>query len=70
MQKKQKSQIHIERIGKAQGIPNVKYVIYPKKGKIMDACGDKPFKLETDNHVSSLLAFFGQVREKATVFVQ
>ena len=30
----------------------------------MDACSDKPFKLETDNDVSSLLAFFGQVRDR------
>jgi hypothetical protein len=36
----------------------------------MDACSDNPFKLETDNDVSSLLAFFGQVTEKATEFVQ
>jgi hypothetical protein len=33
MYKKQKSQIHIERTGKAQGIPNVKYVILSKKGR-------------------------------------
>ncbi len=63
---KQKSQIHSERIGKAQGIPNVKYVIYPKKGKIMVyvACSDKPFKLESDNDVNVLFAFFGQVRDR------
>jgi hypothetical protein len=29
-EKKEKSQMHLERIGKAQGIPNVKYVIYSK----------------------------------------
>jgi hypothetical protein len=48
-QNKQKSQIHSERIGKAQGIPNVRYIVYPK-GKIMVyiACSDKPFKLETE----------------------
>ena len=30
----------------------------------MDACSDNPFKLETDNDVSSLFAFFGQVRDR------
>jgi hypothetical protein len=65
-EKKEKSQMHLERIGKAQGIPNVKYVIYPKKGKIMVyvACSDRPFKLETDNDVSSLFAFLGQMRDR------
>ena len=28
------------------------------------ACSDKPFKLETDNDVSSLFVFFGQVRDR------
>jgi hypothetical protein len=45
-------------------------MLFIQKRQIMDACSDKPFKLETDNDVSSLLAFFGQVRDKATVFVQ
>ena len=27
-------------------------------------CSDRPFKLETDNDVSSLFAFFGQVRDR------
>jgi len=56
---------HTERIGKAQGIPNVTYIVYPK-GKIMVyiACSDRPFKLETDNDVSSLFVFFGQVRDR------
>jgi hypothetical protein len=66
MYKKQKSQIHIERIGKAQGIPNVKYVIYPKKARswMHVAISHSNLKL------IMTLAFFGQVREKATVFVQ
>jgi hypothetical protein len=56
---------HTERIGKAQGIPNVTYIVYPK-GKIMVyiACSDRPFKLEADNDVSSLFAFLGQVRDR------
>jgi hypothetical protein len=41
--------IHEERIGKAKGKPNVKYVVYPN-GKVMVyiACSDTPFKLETE----------------------
>jgi hypothetical protein len=56
---------HTERIGKAQSITNVTYIVYPK-GKIMVyiACSDNPFKLETDNDVSSLFVFFGQVRDR------
>ena len=63
---KQKSQIHSARIGKAQGIPNVTYIVYPNKGKIMVyiACSDNPFEFETDNDVSSLFVFFGQVRDR------
>jgi hypothetical protein len=43
-------------------------MLFIQKRQIMDACSDKPFKLETDNDVSSLLAFFGQVRDKAYLF--
>jgi hypothetical protein len=56
---------HRERIGKTQGIHNVTYIVYPK-GKIMVyiACSENPLKLETDNDVSSLFVFFGQVRDR------
>jgi hypothetical protein len=43
------AKLHEERIGKAKGKPNVKYVVYPN-GKVMVyiACSDTPFKLETE----------------------
>ena len=60
-----KAKVHEERIGQVKSSPNVKYYLYPK-GKIMVyiICSDRPFKLETDNDVSSLFAFFGQVRDR------
>jgi hypothetical protein len=64
-QTKNKAEVHEERIGQVKSSPNVKYYLYPK-GKIMVyiTCSDRPFKLETDNDVSSLFAFFGQVRDR------
>jgi len=64
-QTKNKAKVHEERIGQVKSSPNVKYYLYPK-GKIMVyiICSDRPFKLETDNDVSSLFAFFGQVRDR------
>lgn len=58
--------VHLERIGnQVKGIPNVKYLIYPN-GRVLVyiACSDTPFKLETDNDVSFLFAFLGQVRDR------
>jgi len=51
--------VHLERIG------SVKYLIYPN-GRVLVyiACSDTPFKLETDNDVSFLFAFLGQVRDR------
>jgi hypothetical protein len=61
-----RGKMHLERIGsQAKGIPNVKYLIYPN-GRVLVyiACSDTPFKLETDNDVSFLFAFQGQVRDR------
>ena len=58
--------VHLERIGnQVKGIPNVKYLIYPN-GRVLVyiACSDTPIKLETDNDVSFLFAFLGQVRDR------
>ena len=58
--------VHLERIGtQVKGIPNVKYLIYPN-GRVLVyiACSDTPFKLESDNDVSFLFAFLGQVRDR------
>lgn len=58
--------VHLERIGnQVKGVPNVKYLIYPN-GRVLVyiACSDTPFKLETDNDVSFLFAFLGQVRDR------
>jgi hypothetical protein len=56
-----RGKIHLERIGSY----NVKYLIYPN-GRVLVyiACSDTPFKLETDNDVSFLFAFLGQVRDR------
>jgi hypothetical protein len=58
--------VHLERIGnQVKGIPNVKYLIYPNGTVLVYiACSDTPFKLETDNDVSFLFAFLGQVRDR------
>lgn len=63
--KANKAKLHEERIGKAKGKPNVRYLIYPN-GKLMVyiACSDNPFKLETEADESVLFAFFGQVRDR------
>jgi hypothetical protein len=54
------AKLHEERIGKAKGKPNVKYVVYPN-GKVMVyiACSDNPFKLETEADECLLFSFFG-----------
>jgi hypothetical protein len=56
-----RGKMHLERIGSHI----VKYLIYPN-GMVLVyiACTNTPFKLETDNDVSFLFAFLGQVRDR------
>ncbi len=61
---------HIERIGRVKGLPNVRYIIYPK-GKVMVyvKCSEHPFRLETENDVSNFFSFIGQVRDRMVIWL-
>lgn len=65
-----RSKEHKERIGRVKGMPNVTYMIYPK-GRVMVyiKCSENPFRLETENDVSCLFSFLGQVRDRMVVWL-
>ena len=48
----------------------VRYLFYPN-GRVMVfvACGNTPFKLESDNDLGRLIAFLGAVRDRLAVFL-
>ena len=65
-----RSKEHEERIGAVKGMPNVTYMIYPR-GRIMVyvKCSENPFRLETENDVSYLFSFLGQVRDRMVIWL-
>ena len=65
-----RSKEHEERIGAVKGMPNVTYMIYPK-GKVMvyAKCSENSFRLETENDVSYLFSFLGQVRDRMVIWL-
>jgi hypothetical protein len=66
-----RSKGHEERIGAVKGMPNVMYMIYPK-GRVMVyvKCSENPFRLETENDVSYLFSFLGQVRDRMVIWLR
>ena len=65
-----RSKDHSERIDRVKGMPNVTYIIYPK-GRVMVyvKCSEIPFRLETENEVSYLFSFLGQVRDRMIIWL-
>ena len=61
---------HDERIGRVKGVPNVRFIIYPR-GRVMVyvKCSENPFQLETENDVSYLFSFLGQVRDRMVIWL-
>ena len=65
-----RSKEHEERIGPVKGMPNVTYTIYPRGTVIVCIkCSENPFRLETENDVSYLFSFLGQVRDRMVVWL-
>jgi len=59
-----------ERVGRVMGLPNVNFMIYPKgKAMVYVKCSEHPFRLETENDVSYLFSFLGQVRDRMVVWL-
>jgi hypothetical protein len=61
-----KGKQHLERMARA----DVNFVVYPN-GKVMIsiACSNNPFKLQTDEDVTILFSFLGQVRDRLITFL-
>jgi hypothetical protein len=59
----------MQRIGQAQGPPNVKYFISPN-GTVMTyvSCSDRPFRLQVEEDISRITVFLSRVKGGSSPF--
>ncbi len=59
------ARVHSERIGQAQGPPNVEYWIHPN-GTIMiySSCSENPFRLYDESDIAKIMVFLGRVEDR------